>query len=82
MVDTSTSLETLFAQALKQLAEVHSGEVFRVRDLFCGLEWKRIDVGMRIRLGAKFFTYAKTEGAEVVIPLDKTAQNQQRYKKI
>ena len=82
MVDASTSLETLFAQALKQLQEVHSGEVFRVRDLFCGLEWKRIDVGTRIRLGAKFFAYARAEGAAVVVPLDKNAQNQQQYQKL
>lgn len=82
MVSAETSLEKLFDLTLEKLNEVKKGEIFRVRDLFCELEWKRIDVGMRIRLGAMFFSYAKGEGAAIVEPLDKTAQNQQRYKKL
>ena len=82
MVTAQTSLQELFELTVKALDEVEPGEVFRVRDLFCGVEWKRLDCGMRSRLGSKFFAYAQAGGAKSVELREKTAQNQQQYVKL
>lgn len=60
--------------------EVHSGEEFIVRDLFRGFEWNRIPRGDRTKLGSMFLVYAQNNGDLIEI-LDKTPQNQQRYRK-
>lgn len=53
-----------------------------MKELFRGFEWNRIAKGNRTKLGSMMYAYALGEGAEVLEPLDKTPQNQQRYRKL
>ncbi len=82
MITENTSLDELFTEAKKTTMEVLPGEEFIVKELFRGFEWNRIPRGIRTKLGAMYFIYAKGEGSEGIVPLDKTAQNQQKYKKL
>ena len=53
-----------------------------VRDLFLGYEWKRLSSYIRANVGYGFYhQYATKEGSQVTVD-EKTAQNQQKYKKI
>ena len=61
---------------------VEAGEIFIVKELFRGFEWNRIAKGNRTKLGSMMYAYALGEGAEALEPLDKTPQNQQRYRKL
>lgn len=81
-VNNNTSLDELFSITKDTITEVNSGEEFIVRDLFRGFEWNRIAKGNRTKLGAMVFSYANHEGSNIIEPLGKTPQNQQRYKKI
>ncbi|MEG1415619.1 MAG: DUF1413 domain-containing protein [Clostridium sp.] len=81
MITKSTSLEDLFNQAVGTLSDLEPGEIFIVKQLFRGFEWERIEKGNRTKLGSMFFSYANNAGAEIIVPLNKTAQNQQRYEK-
>ena len=83
MIDKNTSLATLFDIAVSILNEVDSGEIFIVRDLFRGFEWARIPKGDRTKLGSMFLAYANGDiGSAIIEPVDKTPQNQQKYKKL
>lgn len=82
MIITSTiSLNNLFDIAVKATEDLTPNEEFIVKDLFRGFEWNRIPKGNRTKLGSQFFSYVNSDKCENVIPLDKTAQNQQRYKR-
>jgi hypothetical protein len=63
--------------AKRKMAE----EVFTVKDLFTGIEWKRIPLGKRIQLGSRFFSEVNNNKITGIWPTDKTTQNQQQYKK-
>ncbi|WP_322907234.1 DUF1413 domain-containing protein [Paenibacillus campi] len=81
LIDEKTSLEDLFKKAISTLHEVNSNDrEFVVKDLFRGFEWNRIPKGNRTKLGSMFFNYAKNDSRNLIIPLGKTAQNQQLYK--
>lgn len=83
MVDINTSLQDLFEIVVKTLDDVNAGEVFIVKELFRGFEWNRIGKGNRTKLGAMVFAYANgDEGSSILEPLDKTPQNQQKYRKL
>ncbi len=83
MINKTTTLLELFDIAIATLDEVEAGEVFIVKDLFKGFEWVRIPKGLRTKLGSMIFAYANgAMGSSIIEPLDKTAQNQQRYKKL
>lgn len=82
MVDVNTSLQNLFEIAVTTLEDVEAGEIFIVKELFRGFEWNRIAKGNRTKLGSMMYAYALGEGAEALEPLDKTPQNQQRYRKL
>lgn len=83
MINTNTTLEELFDIVVSTLSDVESGEVFIVKELFRGFEWNRIPKGIRTKLGSMVFTYANgDEGSLLIEPLDKTPQNQQKYKKL
>jgi len=56
-------------------------EVFTVKDLFTGIEWKRIPIGKRIQLGSRFFNEVNNNTITGILPTDKTTQNQQQYRK-
>lgn len=53
-----------------------------MNDLFRGFNWNRIQKGNRKKLGVMYFDFVKNEGSVVSLPLGKTAQNQQQYKKL
>ena len=82
MVNQNTTLEQLFHIVIATLGDVESGEIFIVKELFRGFEWNRISKSNRIKLGSMVFAYATHEGVQSIEPLDKTPQNQQKYKKL
>lgn len=81
-IDSNTSLKDLFEIAKGTLGELVSGEEFIVKDLIRGFEWNRIAKGDRTKLGSMFFNFAQNEGNKIIVPLGKTPQNQQRYRKL
>ncbi|GJM78233.1 DUF1413 domain-containing protein [Cohnella massiliensis] len=81
-IDSNTSLKELMKIARETVAELHQDEQFLVKDLFRGFEWNRIAKGDRTKLGSMFFNYAENEGSALILPLGKTLQNQQMYKKL
>ena len=82
MVTKDTTLNELFEVACSSADTiVQSGENFRVKDLFRGVEWSRIPKGYRTKLGGMFFAYVNGEAKKNFEPVGKTPQNQQIYKK-
>ena len=82
MVTKDTTLNELFeAACLSADTIVQSGENFRVKDLFRGIEWSRIPKGLRTKLGSLFFAYVNGEAKNAFEPVGKTPQNQQIYAK-
>lgn len=82
MVTSNTSLSELFdAACLYADTIVQSGESFRVKDLFRGVEWNRVPKGLRTKLGSMFFAYVDSEAKGAIEPSGKTPQNQQIYLK-
>lgn len=83
MVTKDTTLNELF-EAACLLADtiVQSGENFRVKDLFRGVEWSRIPKGLRTKLGSLFYAYVTSKANNQFEPIGKTPQNQQIYKKM
>jgi hypothetical protein len=80
-IDSTTSLQDLMNVATATIAEVDQGEEFLVKDLFRGFEWNRIAKGNRTKLGSMFYNYALHQASAQLMPLGKTPQNQQKYKK-
>lgn len=81
-IDENTNLEDLLRMAKETVREVNQSEEFLVKDLFRGFEWNRIAKGNRTKLGSLFFYYAEHDGKELMLPIGKTAQNQQKYRKL
>ena len=82
MVTKDTNLNELFEVACQSADTiVQSGENFRVKDLFRGVEWSRIPKGLRTKLGSLFFAYVNGKASETFEPVGKTPQNQQIYKR-
>jgi len=79
MVTNQTALNDLLNLAKESTKDVNKGEIFIVKDLFRGFEWRRIALGNRTKLGSMYFYYAKNEGSIDIEALDKTPQNQQKY---
>ena len=79
-INKNITLDQLLQTAIRTLPELKSGETFKVMDLFRGFEWRCIPKGTRIQLGLFFLNYAKNQTADLEI-IEKTAQNQQQYKK-
>ncbi len=79
-ITKDTQLKDLVDLACANAKLLFIDEEFMVRDLFRGYEWKRI---MKItrRLGRDFYEFVKEHPSEFAV-LNKTSQNQQRYKKI
>lgn len=83
MITKDTTLNELFeAACFSADTIVQSGENFRVKDLFRGVEWNRIPKGFRTKLGSMFFAYINGEAKNSFEPVGKTPQNQQIYQKI
>ncbi|MBQ6809636.1 MAG: single-stranded DNA-binding protein [Clostridia bacterium] len=82
MVNENTNLQELFDIATQEISNLKPEEKFLVKDLFRGYEWNRIAKGNRTKLGSMFFAYAQGNGSKEILPLNKTPQNQQIYKKL
>lgn len=81
IINNLTSLQDLFNVSVDTLSDLQSGEEFIVKQLFRGFEWERIDKGNRTKLGSMFFNYSNNNGSNIIEPLGKTPQNQQKYMK-
>ncbi len=82
MITSTTTLQELYSLAIAASAMVQPEETFIVRDLFTGLEWKRIPRGLRIKLGAMFLLYVEGQNPNAFETVGKTPQNQQIYRRI
>ena len=80
-VTTVSNVNKLLEQAISEIDFVETEEIFLVKDLFKGYEWKRIPRSDRLLLGTLFLNYVNVV-SKVVIPIEKTSSNQQQYKKI
>ena len=81
-IGDSTARKIMRANKVKHFYTiVQSGESFRVKDLFRGVEWSRIPKGFRTKLGSMFFAYVNGEAKNNFFPVGKTPQNQQIYSK-
>lgn len=76
-----SNVNKLLEQAISEIDFVETEEIFLVKDLFKGYEWKRIPRSDRLLLGTLFLNYVNVV-SKVVIPIEKTSSNQQQYKKI
>ncbi|MCC2255470.1 single-stranded DNA-binding protein [Ruminococcus sp. CLA-AA-H200] len=76
-----SDVNKLLEQAISEINFVEVGEIFLVKDLFKGYEWKRIPRSDRHLLGTLFLNYINAV-SKVVVPIEKTSSNQQQYKKI
>ena len=73
----------LVEEAIGQVKYLLINEQFMVSDLFIGYQWKRLSNYERAQVGHRFYhEYAiSAEGKTKIEILDKTARNQQRYKR-
>jgi len=72
-------LKDLLNEALKQTKKLNSGESFMVKELFRGIEWNRLDKGLRMNLGRAFLFEIEKKTSLKVEKLKKNAANQQIY---
>lgn len=72
---------TLLQEAIREVDNLHAGEVFLVKDLFKGYVWKRIPRRERLLLGTLFLNHVKSQSHHIK-PIEKTSSNQQQYKRI
>lgn len=74
------SANELLKEAIEQLRNMKSGEIFIVKDLFRGYMWNRYPRNERLLLGTLFLNYVKTEVADKIEPAGKNGSNQQKYR--
>lgn len=78
-----TPLVNLFNEALHVMDNaVMRGQTFIVADLFTNVEWKRIPIGSRSRLGALILFHVQGELSDKYKALEKTSKGQQLYQKL
>ena len=77
------NIQLLVAQAISEIQNLKPDDKpFMVRDLFLGYEWNRLSNYIRAQVGARFYhQHAKDDSISQVIVLNKTARNQQLYRK-
>lgn len=74
-------MNPLLQQAINELSNLNPGEIFLVRELFKGYEWKRLDRAVRLNLGTIFLSHIQNNPSLNISVLDKTTSNQQKYQK-
>jgi len=74
-------VKELLVRAEKETEFLTDGEIFLVKDLFKGYEWKRIPVKDRLLLGTLFLYFINKENSNIVA-IEKTSSKQQKYKKM
>ena len=77
-------MDILLKKALDEIPKLHHGEIFIVKDLFKGYELKRLPLSERRNLGKNFFDETKNKFLNngMILSLDKSNSNQQKYMKI
>lgn len=80
-VEEMSDVNALLEKAVKEIDFIEVGEIFLVKDLFKGYEWKRIPRNDRLLLGTLFLNYINTV-SDIIKAIEKTTSNQQQYKKI
>lgn len=80
-VEEMSDVNALLEKAVKEIDFIEVGEIFLVKDLFKGYEWKRIPRSDRLLLGTLFLNYINTV-SDIIKAIEKTTSNQQQYKKI
>ncbi|NLZ36261.1 MAG: DUF1413 domain-containing protein [Clostridiales bacterium] len=81
-INKDTSLEELIDAAIYSAKNnVNSKEIFTVKDLFVGVEWKRLPDSSKKQLGIFFHDFVKNQGKDGYAAVEKTRQNQRQYKK-
>ena len=76
-------MQKVLEEALSELANLESEEVFLLKDLFKGYQWSRMTAQKRRSLGSLFLITVNTDDyRDKVEILEKTSSNQQRYKKV
>ena len=76
-----SDVNKLLEKAIYEIEFIKAEEIFLVKDLFKGYEWKRIPRSDRLLLGTLFLNYVNTVSRGIK-PIEKTSSNQQQYKKI
>lgn len=74
-------MDPLLQKAINELSNLHSNEVFLVKELFKGYEWNRLKRSERLNLGTIFLNHIKNNPNLNISILDKTTSNQQKYMK-
>ncbi|MCR5766104.1 MAG: single-stranded DNA-binding protein [Treponema sp.] len=83
MVDMNTTVETLLDLAKARVKnDVLGGEIFTLKDLFCGVEWRRLPIDKRNRLGSLFFAEYNRGIITDIEANGKTELGQQLYRKL
>lgn len=75
------NVNQLLENAIEEVKEVNSGEVFLIRELFKGYLWNRIPRKDRLLLGTLFLNWTQ-QNVNIVKPISKTSSGQQKYQKI
>lgn len=73
-------VNNLLAVAINESDFIINDEIFLVKDLFKGYEWKRIPLKDRLLLGTLFLNHINKLNSTIV-PIEKTSSGQQKYKK-
>lgn len=74
-------VNNLLDNAIHEVNNLFSGEIFLVRDLFKGYEWSRYEIKDRLLLGTLFLNEVKSNTSLGIELLEKTSSNQQKYRK-
>ena len=72
----------LLETAKEEIKNLDKGDMFVVKDLFKGYEWKKIARADRLRLGVLFLSWVQGDGKKLVKIEEKTHSGQQSYTKL
>ena len=75
------NLNNLLEKAISETEKLCIDEIFLLKELFLGYEWKRLDRSSRLLLGTLFLHWAKSNNNVSIIPIEKTSSGQQQYRK-
>lgn len=73
--------DALINQCKVAIALLPNGSVFLLKDLFTGVYWKSLDVGVRLELGRRFKLCVVRKEIEDTIYFGKADNNSAQYKK-
>lgn len=65
--------------AIRRIRSVPTGDVFILRDVFTGIEWKNFDKGFRNAFGRYFLQYARR--SKLIEVTEKNKAKHQLYRK-